>query len=62
MNEGWRVAMTTLLHERGTLGFALTARLEVAMRKSIELAKERGRADDPIVRDASRSSGSICRH
>ena len=26
--EGWQVAMTTLLHERGTLGFALTAQLE----------------------------------
>ena len=25
---GWQVAMTTLLHERGTLGFALTAGLE----------------------------------
>ena len=25
---GWPVAMTTLLHERGTLGFALTAGLE----------------------------------
>ena len=30
---GWQVAMTTLLHERGTLGFALTARLEVLFRR-----------------------------
>ncbi len=51
INDGWRVAMTTLLHERGTLGFALTARLEVATRKLVELAKERGAADDPLVRD-----------
>jgi alkylation response protein AidB-like acyl-CoA dehydrogenase len=48
--------MTTLLHERGTLGFALTARLEVLTRKVIQLASEvrvnGGRAiDDPIVRD-----------
>src|SRR5688500_1936045 len=54
--EGWRVAMTTLMHERGTLGFALTARLEVLTRKVIELASEvrvnGGRAiEDPIVRD-----------
>jgi alkylation response protein AidB-like acyl-CoA dehydrogenase len=40
--EGWKVAMTTLLHERGTLGFALTAALEVNVRKLIDLAKERG--------------------
>ena len=56
VNDGWRIAMTTLLHERGTLGFALTARLEVLTRKLIELAKDRrlngGRvADDPLLRD-----------
>src|SRR4051812_46296937 len=31
--NGWRVAMTTLLHERGTLGFALTGALESAVTK-----------------------------
>jgi alkylation response protein AidB-like acyl-CoA dehydrogenase len=56
INEGWKVAMTTLLHERGTLGFALTARLEVLTRKIIELAKTTPlnggfAADDPYVRD-----------
>ena len=40
--QGWQVAMTTLLHERGTLGFALTAALEVAIRKLIDLARDRG--------------------
>ena len=55
-NQGWKVAMTTLLHERGTLGFALTARLEVLVRKIVELAKEQRvnghrAADDPILRD-----------
>jgi len=39
---GWDVAMTTLLHERGTLGFALVARLEVQVRKLIALAADRG--------------------
>ncbi len=45
--------MTTLLHERGTLGFALTAPLEVAMRKLIALAKEDNgaRRRRPLIRD-----------
>jgi alkylation response protein AidB-like acyl-CoA dehydrogenase len=51
VNGGWKVAMTTLLHERGTLGFALTSRLEVVTRKLIILAKETGAADDPLIRD-----------
>jgi alkylation response protein AidB-like acyl-CoA dehydrogenase len=42
--------MTTLLHERGTLGFALTGTLEMSVAKLIALAKERG-ADDPLIRD-----------
>ncbi len=54
--EGWQVAMTTLLHERGTLGFALTSRLELLVGKLVRLAKQRdgkGRrgGDDPLVRD-----------
>jgi alkylation response protein AidB-like acyl-CoA dehydrogenase len=47
---GWQVAMTTLLHERGTLGFALTGVLETQVAKLLALAKERA-ADDPIIRD-----------
>ena len=47
---GWQVAMTTLLHERGTLGFALTAALEVAVGKLVELARDRGAT--PLQRDA----------
>jgi alkylation response protein AidB-like acyl-CoA dehydrogenase len=39
---GWDVAMTTLLHERGTLGFALVARLEVQVQKLLALAADRG--------------------
>jgi alkylation response protein AidB-like acyl-CoA dehydrogenase len=39
---GWQVAMTTLLHERGTLGFALVAGLEVMVGKLVELARDRG--------------------
>src|SRR5206468_12030533 len=42
---GWQVAMTTLLHERGTLSFALQAALEVAVRKLLGLARDRGASD-----------------
>jgi alkylation response protein AidB-like acyl-CoA dehydrogenase len=47
---GWHVAMTTLLHERGTLGFALQAQLEISVRKLVELARDRGAT--PLQRDA----------
>jgi len=50
-NAGWGVAMTTLLHERGTLGFALTARLEVLVGKLIALATQTGADADPLIRD-----------
>jgi alkylation response protein AidB-like acyl-CoA dehydrogenase len=47
---GWQVAMTTLLHERGTLGIALQARLEIAVRRLVELTRDRGAT--PVQRDA----------
>ena len=50
VGDGWSVAMTTLLHERGTLGFALVARLEVQLQKLVALARERGAS--PTQRDA----------
>jgi alkylation response protein AidB-like acyl-CoA dehydrogenase len=55
--EGWHVAMTTLLHERGTLGFALTAALERLVAGLVELVREEmpdgtRPADAALVRDA----------
>ena len=50
IGQGWSVAMTTLLHERGTLGFALTGVLDVAVRKLLALVRERG-IDDPMLLD-----------
>jgi alkylation response protein AidB-like acyl-CoA dehydrogenase len=54
--NGWTVAITTLMNERASLGIALTVRLEVALRKLVELAKSSKRdgstaADDPLFRD-----------
>src|SRR6201999_3943361 len=37
--EGWKIAMTTLLHERGTRGFSLTAQLEASINHLIALAE-----------------------
>jgi alkylation response protein AidB-like acyl-CoA dehydrogenase len=56
VGQGWGVAITTLMNERANLGFALTARLDVAFRRLVALARATplgaGRAaDDPIVRD-----------
>jgi alkylation response protein AidB-like acyl-CoA dehydrogenase len=50
IGDGWAVAMTTLLHERGTLGFALTAALESQLQKLVALARERGATE--VQRDA----------
>ena len=43
--QGWQVAMTTLMHERAALGFALSGAFEVAVGKLLELAGGRGLDD-----------------
>src|SRR3954454_4601387 len=53
IGQGWQVAMTTLLHERGTLGFALSAALDANVRRLVELARERG-VDGPARDDVAR--------
>ncbi len=50
VGNGWTVAITTLMHERAGLGAAAAASVKIALGQLIELAKERGVADDPIVR------------
>ncbi|HTW97481.1 MAG TPA: acyl-CoA dehydrogenase family protein [Acidimicrobiales bacterium] len=47
---GWRVAMTTLLHERGTLGISLAGILDNQVQRLVALVAERAGAD-PLVRD-----------
>jgi alkylation response protein AidB-like acyl-CoA dehydrogenase len=48
--NGWQVAMTTLLHERATLGFALTATLDGLVGRLLQDAG--GRELDPRLREA----------
>jgi alkylation response protein AidB-like acyl-CoA dehydrogenase len=48
--NGWQVAMTTLLHERATLGFALTATLDALFGRLLE--DVHGREADPHVRES----------
>jgi alkylation response protein AidB-like acyl-CoA dehydrogenase len=56
VGNGWAVAITTLMNERASLGIVVTVRLEVALRRLVELARDSRRdggraADDPMVRD-----------
>jgi alkylation response protein AidB-like acyl-CoA dehydrogenase len=48
--DGWQVAMTTLLHERATLGFALTATFDALFGRLLEETEQR--EPTPYVRDA----------
>ena len=48
--NGWAVAMTTLLHERGTLGMSLATRAQITASELAEHARRIGRGDDPLVR------------
>src|SRR3989454_11155860 len=48
--KGWAVAMTTLLHERGTLGMALATRAQITAAELADHARKLGRGSDPLVR------------
>jgi alkylation response protein AidB-like acyl-CoA dehydrogenase len=51
VGNGWNVAITTLMHERAGLGAASALQLRIALDELIELAKQRGVDDDPLIRD-----------
>jgi alkylation response protein AidB-like acyl-CoA dehydrogenase len=50
VGNGWAVAITTLMHERAGLGAASAAGVRRALDQLIELARDRGVADDPLIR------------
>jgi alkylation response protein AidB-like acyl-CoA dehydrogenase len=51
VDNGWSVAITTLMHERAGLAFALQVDVHIALRQLVGLARERGVLDDPGIRD-----------
>ena len=50
VGNGWSVAITTLMNERAGLGAASAAGMRIALGDLKELARERGVADDPRIR------------
>ncbi|HVL32878.1 MAG TPA: acyl-CoA dehydrogenase [Actinomycetota bacterium] len=50
--DGWRIAMTTLMHERGTLGFALSVQARIALDGLVQLARETKRHGKPAIEDS----------
>jgi alkylation response protein AidB-like acyl-CoA dehydrogenase len=50
VGNGWTVAITTLMHERAGLGAASAAAVRIALGQLMELARERGVDEDPLIR------------
>jgi alkylation response protein AidB-like acyl-CoA dehydrogenase len=50
LNNGWMVGIGLLMHERATTSILAQANVQVLVKDLMELAREQGRADDPIIR------------
>ena len=50
VNGGWAVAMTLLGYERGEAAATMPIMFRTELDRLLELAKERGKADDPLIR------------
>jgi alkylation response protein AidB-like acyl-CoA dehydrogenase len=48
--NGWPVAITTLMHERAGLAFALQVEVQIALRELQEEIRSAGLGDDPLIR------------
>jgi alkylation response protein AidB-like acyl-CoA dehydrogenase len=51
MNEGWRVATTTLMNERGTSALATVMRYRIVFDEIVELARSMRRDGEPATHD-----------
>jgi alkylation response protein AidB-like acyl-CoA dehydrogenase len=60
LGGGWRVAMTTLGFERGSLAFALSAEAEAALDRLLERVRTAGMADhDDIAREVGQLAADV---
>src|SRR5213596_549470 len=50
VGNGWTVAITTLMNERAGLGLGSAIQLKIALGQLMELARERGKDEDPVTR------------
>ena len=50
IGNGWMVAITTLMHERAGIGFSSAVGLKIALGELMELVREKGLADDDVIR------------
>jgi alkylation response protein AidB-like acyl-CoA dehydrogenase len=50
VNNGWAVAMTLLGYERGESAATMPIRFRAELDRLVALAKQQGRADDPVIR------------
>jgi alkylation response protein AidB-like acyl-CoA dehydrogenase len=50
LNEGWGVALHTLSYERDLLTHIRHISMQTAVQRLIKLARDRGKADDPVLR------------
>jgi alkylation response protein AidB-like acyl-CoA dehydrogenase len=48
--NGWPVAITTLMHERAGLAFALQVQVQILLRELQQQIRDAGAADDPLIR------------
>src|SRR5204863_180793 len=48
--EGWNVAITTLMNERAGIAFGSAVGVKIALGELMELVRERGLDDDPVIR------------